>query len=291
MSLDSIRPGGAGFASSIRVRLLHAAVRQRILKMAAERPSYFNVEKWGVPINDLDSVATIGTFSATLIWLSLPRQGLILRKQEEEDLIALWRYIAHLVGTPTDAFETPTKAKAFMESLLLYEVDPSETSKILANNIIASMEGQPPTWASREYLVAQTRWLNGNALCDRLGLMKVGWWYWALMAGQCFFFIGMCYPYRAIKSWDKAKVATLRRIFYAMIVTAPSGLGKETNFEFQYIPDFSTLTEMGEKQEVGIKAEGIERRNFKALLIGVGVLGLFSVITTRIASSVLTRVF
>ena len=66
-TLDGLKPGGEGFASSIRVRFLHAAVRQRIMKLAKERPSYFDVEEWGIPINDLDQIATIGTFSSTLI--------------------------------------------------------------------------------------------------------------------------------------------------------------------------------------------------------------------------------
>ncbi|TKA49814.1 hypothetical protein B0A49_11805 [Cryomyces minteri] len=92
-SLESLKPGGDGFASSIRVRLLHAAVRQRIMKLAKQKPEYYSVEKWGIPINDLDSIATIGTFSATLIWLSFPRQAISLREQEITDYIALWRYI------------------------------------------------------------------------------------------------------------------------------------------------------------------------------------------------------
>jgi len=37
-SIESIKPGGAGHASTVRVRLLHAAVRRRILKMAKEKP-------------------------------------------------------------------------------------------------------------------------------------------------------------------------------------------------------------------------------------------------------------
>ena len=77
--LRSIQPGGAGHASSIRIRLLHAAVRQKILALAKKNPEYYDIQKWGVPINDLDCVATIGTFSATLIWLSFPRQGIWLR--------------------------------------------------------------------------------------------------------------------------------------------------------------------------------------------------------------------
>ena len=84
-SLESIRPGGAGQQSSIRVRLLHAAVRRRILKLATDKPGYYSVEDFGVPINDLDSIATISTFSSTLIWLGFPRQGIFLRQQEIEE--------------------------------------------------------------------------------------------------------------------------------------------------------------------------------------------------------------
>jgi hypothetical protein len=205
-SLDSIKPGGAGHASSIRVRLLHAAVRRRILKMSHERPEYFDVEKLGIPINDLDSIATIGTFSATLIWLGFPRQGIWLRKQEIEDYLAMWRLVAHYVGTPTEYFATVEKAKCIMESILLSEIEPTETSKILADNIISSLQGQPPSYASRDFLNASARWLNGNRLADALGLGRPGLYYWALVAGQCIFFCCICYTYRSIPYLDRRKI-------------------------------------------------------------------------------------
>jgi hypothetical protein len=94
-----------------------------------------------------------------------------------------------------------------MESLLLNEIDPSETSKILANNIIKSLEAQPPSYASKSFLEVNSRWLNGNSLCDRLGLGRPGIYYWALMAGQCLFFMAICYTYRAIPYLDKRKIA------------------------------------------------------------------------------------
>ena len=206
-SLESIQPGGAGHISSIRVRLLHAAVRQRIMKLAQQRPDYYDVEKLGIPINDLDCIATIGTFSATLIWLSLPRQGIWMRDQEVIDYIALFRYIAYLTGTPTDHFETPEKARAVMESLLMNEINPSQTSKVLASNIIRCLEGQPPGWASKSFLEVNSRWLNGNELCDALGLGRPSIYYWALMAGQCIFFMTICYVYRSIPALDKRKIA------------------------------------------------------------------------------------
>ena len=56
-SVDGIRPGGDGHVATIRVRLLHAMVRKRILALAAARPGYFDVERWGVPINGSSPVS------------------------------------------------------------------------------------------------------------------------------------------------------------------------------------------------------------------------------------------
>lgn len=290
-SVESIKPGGAGFASSLRVRLLHAAVRQRIMKLARSRPDYYSVEKFGIPINDLDCIATIGTFSATIIWLSLPRQGIFLRQQEILDYIALWRLIAHYVGTPTEWFETPEKAKAMMESLLMNEINPTETSKVLAANIIRCLENQPPTYASRSFLEVNARWLNGNELCDALALGRPSPWYWALMAGQCIFFMSLCYLYRSIPALDRQKVAALRHIFWALIVEGKHGLGQETVFEFKYIPDFHISTARGADDQAKAKERGIESRNLNTLLIATGALVAAGYVGVKISMFVLGRVF
>lgn len=286
-SVESLQPGGAGHASSIRVRLLHAAVRQRIMKLARQRPSYYNVEKWGIPVNDLDQIATIGTFCATLIWISFPRQGIYLREQEKADYVALWRYIGYLLGTPHEWFSTPEKAKAVMESLLYNEVRPSEMSKTLANNIIHALEKQPPTYVSPDMLVASARWLNGNELADSLGLPRVSLYYWALMAGQCLFFIFFCYTYRAIPWLDRRNIARVKKIFYAVIVDAKWGLaGTETLFDFKYVPEYETVTDMGKISEIKLSNSGVESRNLKALGVFLGVVGLGTWAAVKAAGAV-----
>lgn len=284
-SLQSIQPAGDGFASSIRVRFLHAAVRKRILKLAAERPEYYNVKEFGVPINDLDCIATIATFSATLIWMSLPRQGIFLRQQEIRDYMALWRYVAYLVGCPNDVFASPSKAKAIQESLLYHEVKPSEMSKILANNIIKSLDGQPPGYASADMLIASARWLNGNDLADHLGLARPSLYFTALMAGQCIFFMAFSYIYRSVPYLDRRKVKALKRIFYAIVVESKYGLeGSETLFDFKYVPEFSTITAMDESKEERPNMRGVEARNLKALLIGLGALGSLVYVNVKLVS-------
>lgn len=290
-SLESLQPGGAGHASSIRVRLLHAAVRQRIMKLANQRPSYYNVEEWGIPINDLDQIATIGTFCATLIWISFPRQGLFLRQQEKDDYVALWRYIGYLLGTPTEHFETTAKAKAMMESLLYYEIHPSEMSKVLANNIIRSLEKQPPTYVSPDMLVVSARWLNGNELADSLGLPRVSLYYWALMAGQCLFFMGLCYTHRALPWLDRKQIANLKRIFYVVIVDAKYGLaGTETLFDFKYVPEYNTITDMGKPSEIKLGTSSVERRNLRVLGYFLGAVGVGAWVSLKVASSIISRI-
>jgi hypothetical protein len=291
-SLESIQPGGAGFASSLRVRLLHAAVRKRILSLAKTRPGYYDVSTLGVPINDLDCIATIGTFSATIIYLSLPRQGIFLRQQEITDYIALWRLIAHYVGTPTEYFATPDQARCIMESLLMNEINPTNTSQILANNIIRSLENQPPTYASRSFLEVNARWLNGNDLADALGLGNPGYWYWALMAGQCIFFATLCYTYRAIPALDRQKVETLRTVFWALIVEGKYGLkGEASVFEFKYVPEFGAGTEKGKDVEARHKELGIERRNLNTLLIAVGAVAVVGYVGVKVSMAVLGKIF
>ena len=286
-SLESIQPDGDGFASTIRVRLLHAAVRQRILTLAATKPDYYDTQAWGIPINDLDSMATIGTFSATLIWLSLPRQGIYLRQQEIADYIALWRYIGYLVGCPTEHFETPARAKRLTEALLMYEIRPTPTSKILANNIIKSLEGQPPGYASADFLIASARWLNGNDLCDQLGLARPSAYYWALMAGQCLFFCFFCYTYRSVPSWDRKKIEMLKVVFYKIIVHSKYGLkGDETTFDFKYVPEYSTITEMGECEEEKADHSYVESRNRNTFIVGVTVIGVGTWVAYRVLSGI-----
>ncbi|PGH04874.1 hypothetical protein AJ79_06959 [Helicocarpus griseus UAMH5409] len=265
MSLKDIKPGGDGFASAIRVRLLHAAVRARILKLAQTRPEYYNVEKLGVPVNDLDCIGTIGSFSTLLIWLSLPRQGVFLREQEITDYIALWRLIAYYMGTPTEPFENPQKARHILESILLFEVKPTEMSKVLANNIITSLENTPPAWGSRGFLEATTRWLNGKELSDQLGIGKPGFYYYPLVVGYCIFVSLWCYIHRTFPFLDKRNIAGMRRHFWKMILDEKVGLGQEAKFDFKYVPGYDLTTERGATAERKRSSIGIELLGFLGL--------------------------
>lgn len=297
-SLQSIQPGGDGFASTLRVRLLHATVRRRIMTLERQRPGYYDVAANGVPINDLDSLATIASFSSSLIWLSLPRQGLFLREQEISDYLALWRYIAFVIGCPDQGFRSIAEARRFAQSLLMHEIHPSATGRVLAGNVIAALEGQPPAYSSAPFLAATARWLNGNDLCDALGIPQPGWYAWSLVAGQCLFFCALCYTNRTFPVLDAKKIAAIKNIFWRVVVKADWGLkGEETRFEFKYVPEYETLAAVVEKagsveRTARDKAQvsAVERRNLQVLIAGVVVVTVFGAVAVGVTRRLLPAV-
>lgn len=106
--------------------------------------------------------------------------------------MALWRPVAYYMGTPTEPFERTTKAQAMMESLV-WEINPTDTGKVLAKNIIIGMENTPPASASREFMEAMSRLLNGEELSDALDIPRSSPYYRTLIWGYCFCVMSISY--------------------------------------------------------------------------------------------------
>ncbi|KXJ87039.1 hypothetical protein Micbo1qcDRAFT_218244 [Microdochium bolleyi] len=262
--LQSLQPGGQGWESSVRVRLLHTAVRRRIMALAAQDPAYFDLERFGIPINDLDCIGTINTFSAAVVNMGLPRQGIVLRKQEEADYLAVWRYVAYLMGTPHDWLADPQEARAMMESLIVSEIRPTPKSGNLANNIVFGFEGIPPIYASRGFLYAQVWWLNGAALSSALQIPRPGRFDTALVAVQCWLFMLNGYITRSIPWLDERNINNMRAMMYELLVNnkAKGALGYRAMFTFKWIPDLlNPTTPLGISDAERSKGSGPWRRN------------------------------
>ncbi|KAL3477702.1 hypothetical protein BJX99DRAFT_257299 [Aspergillus californicus] len=259
LSLDSIKPGGAGHKSSVRVRLLHSSVRSRMLELIKEKPEYYDIEAYGIPINDLDCIGTINTFSTSVVWIGLPRQGIYLREKEIADYIALWRLVAYYMGTPQEIFADLPTAKAFMESILESEIDPKPIGQVLAKNIVIGLENTAPSFASKEFMEAMARHLNGNKLADRLDIPKTGLYHQTLIYGYCYLVMMVAYSNRVFPLFDKAWIAVRRRMYYAIIADKEHGLGGETIFDFKYVPWFTRTTKLGTRKERKGSKAGIER--------------------------------
>lgn len=202
-SLPAIQPGGDAHTSTVRVRLLHASVRLRIRRLAAKDPTYFDLDNFGLPCNTLDSIHSISTFSCNQLYLQLPRLGVSLSQQERDDYVALFRYIGYLLGTPTNYFETTEKAKLLMESLYVHDLVVTETSLTVAHNFIECVSSLPwPFSISPGFIEAGSRWLNGDGLCDQLGLGRPGYAHSLAFAGQCLMSIELAWAQRRVPLFD-----------------------------------------------------------------------------------------
>ncbi|KAI7969280.1 hypothetical protein EIK77_003595 [Talaromyces pinophilus] len=211
-SLESIRPGGDGHASTVRVRLLHASVRNRILQLAEKRPAYYDVARHGIPINDLDSIGTICSFAPTVIYIGLPRQGIFMSDQEVADYIALWRLIAHYIGTPTEWFKTPSRARTVMESIMVAEINPTRMSGVLARNIIQGLKNTPPLYASAGVLEGLTRSLIGNELSNELGIGNPDIFAWMFVGWVFIYAATLAYICRSVQALDEKQVQVRRSL-------------------------------------------------------------------------------
>jgi hypothetical protein len=84
------RPSGEAWRLTVHVRLMHAMVNQ------AFEPTW-DIDQWGLPINQADQASTLGLFDGVLL-LGCRALGVPISKRESRDLMHLWKYVGHLMG-------------------------------------------------------------------------------------------------------------------------------------------------------------------------------------------------
>ncbi len=90
--LGGMRPGAPGFEMTLKVRLMHAMVRQRLL-----RGETWSTADWGLPVNQLDMQATYLAFSVVHL-IGLMITGMCLSPAQREAVMHLWRLIGWTMG-------------------------------------------------------------------------------------------------------------------------------------------------------------------------------------------------
>lgn len=238
-NIDAIKPGGEGHMTTIRVRLLHSAVRERIMKLVNTRVDYFDVDKFGVPVNTLDSIHSITTFCCNHMWLQLPLMGIYPSQQEIADYIALFRWVGYLLATPDEHFATSARAKATMESMLLHEQKLTDNSTVVAYNFVECVKDLPPFNVSAEFIETGSRVLNGNELCDSLGFRRPGLLSYASFKGFCWFVRVLALVQRWCPSFDDAVVDFFRKRLHDAILGSQHGA---PTMDFKHVPELGKLT-------------------------------------------------
>lgn len=87
-----LEPGGEGWKTTLRVRIMHVFVRRRLISHPEWR-----MDDWGVPISQADAMITLMAGSVAPGYL-LRIAGYRTSEQEILALMHFWRYVGHLMG-------------------------------------------------------------------------------------------------------------------------------------------------------------------------------------------------
>lgn len=157
--------GSAGHDAILRVRLLHAMVRQHVLS----KPGWPS-QDLGAPINQLQLGFTAVGFGVLMV-RSLRRLGATISEQEAQAYQHLWRYANHLQGVDVrlqacDLIDEAELARQLENEL----VRPDENSKALVSSVHDALAWHAPFFLPKGALQAISVRLLGKSLAGQLGV-------------------------------------------------------------------------------------------------------------------------
>lgn len=173
-----MRPGGAGWCSSVRVRVVHALVRARLLGSGS-----WDVDAWGVPISATGMMATaIGGFHV-LPERAMRDLGVRTTAADREARVALWRWVGAVMGVPDELLPlNAAEAERLLEAFGRCSAGPSEDGTRLMEALVRSglpLEGILPPFAvgparalGAPVISALVRRWIGDPTADELGLAR-----------------------------------------------------------------------------------------------------------------------
>ncbi len=101
MTHGGLQPGGAGLADIRHVRLMHASARHLLQHNDVPNQPPFDVETFGVPINQEDLLGTLFTFSLVGLQV-LDRSGVRMSASDKEAYVHTWNVVGHGMGIRED---------------------------------------------------------------------------------------------------------------------------------------------------------------------------------------------
>lgn len=129
-----MRRNGEGFKLTVHVRAMHALINHQF-----ETNGRWDVERWGLPINQTDQAATLGLFNGTLL-LGMRALGYFVTREESRAVMHLWKYVGWLMGIDEDwLFDTEREQHVFNYHVLLVQDDVTPAGAALSGALV---EGQ-----------------------------------------------------------------------------------------------------------------------------------------------------
>ena len=170
-----MRRKGPGFASTVKVRVMHAVVRRLL-----DADGTFDDAAWGRPINQHDMAATTLLFSLSFLD-GVRAFGFEITPQEFEDYLHLWRYNGYIIGVEPELLPAnEAEARAMSACIDLTQGAPDRDARELVDALVQSPLHQAPPTPEAQTAARRQVWLGygfartliGDELADALALPK-----------------------------------------------------------------------------------------------------------------------
>ncbi|HCT40109.1 MAG TPA: DUF2236 domain-containing protein [Moraxellaceae bacterium] len=171
---------GQGFKSTMHVRLVHALVRRGL----AARPEWDSA-KWGLPLNQIDMVATYLGFSVVMLG-GLKKMGVPVTPRESKAVMHLWSYACWLMGVDEKwLVKTESEGAVLLNHTFMTQSRPDWTTRELAQALAkeplergySSFQSVRRKLAYHQHL-SVTQYFMGDEKMAQLGLPEnVTSWY------------------------------------------------------------------------------------------------------------------
>lgn len=163
MAPNAFKPDGKGFASILKVRLLHAAIR-----FYTGKSGKWNYD-WGLPVNQEDMAGTNLSFSLLVI-RGLRKFGLTVSYPEQQAFMHLWNVIGFLLGVDERLLpETGKEALLLEEAIRLRNFKSSKHGQSLTKSLVAYFATVDANFPAKQTMQLM-RYLMGNEVADLLSL-------------------------------------------------------------------------------------------------------------------------
>jgi len=225
---NGLKINGSGHEATLRVRLLHSAIRYYLLS----RKKGWDSEHLGVPINQEDLMGTITLFTTVLIG-GVSRLGYQFDAEEIEDYVHLWRWVGYLIGVREEALPTSWKETCYLAfAIKEHQWSPDEDSKKLVQALYNSLHLR---W-KYFYLPSQfwqqfSRSLMGPEYADDLGIKPTDtfWETWYLLFSALIKLQSFSHHYLPLCSW---MTVTIGQFFWTVFMNI--GLaGRSVDFKMK----------------------------------------------------------
>ena len=125
-------PGNEGWSNTLRIRLIHAMVRDHI-----ESSGEWDEDGWGVPINQTYTALTIGAGFCALPMTIAGDFGIQYSAAEREAITHMWRWIGHVIGVGEALLPVNFAAAQDLYSVgAEFDLEPDEWSKTLTQALL-----------------------------------------------------------------------------------------------------------------------------------------------------------